>query len=69
MDSLENYNRLKERAIHYGMSLFGVANLEGLESEYKIEPESVYKGLTYGISMGYHLSDRVLESIIDKPTQ
>jgi epoxyqueuosine reductase len=69
MDSLENYNRLKERAINNGMSLFGVANLEGLESEYKIEPESVYKGLKYGISMGYHLSDRVLESIIDKPTQ
>jgi len=69
MDSLENYENLKKIAINNGMSLFGVASLEGLESEYKIEPESVYKGLNYGISMGYHLSDRVLESIIDKPTQ
>ena len=64
-----NYDKLKEIAIRNGMSLFGVANLEGLESEYKIEPESVYKGLKYGVSMGYHLSDRILESIIDKPTQ
>jgi hypothetical protein len=42
MDSLENHNKLKEIAIQNGMSLFGVANLEGLESEYKMSPESVY---------------------------
>jgi epoxyqueuosine reductase len=65
----QNYDKLKEIAIQNGMSLFGVANLEGLESEFKITPEEVYKGLKYGISIGYHLSDRVLESIIDRPTQ
>ncbi|HGJ66532.1 TPA: epoxyqueuosine reductase [bacterium] len=65
----ENYDRLKEIAIKNGMSLFGVADIEGLQSEFKIEPIEVYDGLKYGISIGYHLSDRVLESIIDKPTQ
>jgi epoxyqueuosine reductase len=65
----ENYYRVKEVAIRAGMSLFGVANLEGLESEFKISPEGVYKGLKYGICMGYHLSDRIIEGIEDKPTQ
>jgi epoxyqueuosine reductase len=64
-----NYNNLKEIAIREGMSLFGVADMTGLESEFLISPESVYKGLKYGISMGFHLSDRIIEGIIDKPTQ
>lgn len=65
----KNYNKLKEIAFRNGMSLFGVANLEGLESEFRISPDSVYKGLKCGISMGYHLSDRIIEGIIDKPTK
>lgn len=65
----DNYNRLKEIAIKNGMSLFGVASLEGLESEFRISPESVYRGLRYGISMGFHLSDRIIEGIIDRPTR
>ena len=65
----DNYNELKEIAMREGMSLFGVANLEGLESEYKMSPESIYKGLKYGICMGFHLSDRVLEGIVDKPNK
>lgn len=70
MDILEeNYNKVKEVAIREGMSLFGIADLEGLESEFKITPDRVYKGLKYGICMGYHLSDRILEGIEDKPTQ
>jgi len=48
-----------------GISLFGVADLEGLESEFRISPENVYKGLKYGVCMGFHLSDRVLEGIED----
>jgi len=64
-----NYNRVKEVAIRAGMSLFGVANLEGLEGEFRLSPERIYKGLKYGISMGYHLSDRIIEGIEDKPTQ
>jgi len=65
----ENYNKVKDVAMREGMSLFGVADLKGLESEFRMSPENIYKGLKYGISMGFHLSDRVLESIIDKPTQ
>ena len=64
-----NYNELKEIAMREGMSLFGVANLEGLESEYRMSPESLYKGLKYGVCMGFHLSDRVLEGIVEKPNQ
>ncbi len=65
----DNYSEVKEVAIREGISLFGVADLEGLESEFRISPANVYEGLKYGISMGFHLSDRVLESIVDKPTQ
>ncbi len=65
----DNYKKVKEIAMREGMSLFGVANLEGLESEFRISPENVYKGLKYGICMGFHLSDRIIEGIIDKPTQ
>jgi epoxyqueuosine reductase len=69
-DVLEgNYNKVKEIAIREGMSLFGVADMTGLESEFLISPESVYEGLKYGISMGFHLSDRIIEGIVDKPTQ
>jgi len=65
----DNYEKLKEIAMREGMSLFGVANLEGLESEFRISPENVYKGLKYGISIGFHLSDRIIEGIIDRPTK
>ena len=65
----DNYNKVKEIASREGISLFGVADVEGLEGEFKISPENVYKGLKYGICMGFHLSDRVLEGIIDKPTK
>jgi epoxyqueuosine reductase QueG len=64
-----NYERIKKLATQEGMSLFGVANLEGLESEFRISPENIYKGLKYGISMGFHLSDRIIEGIIDRPNQ
>lgn len=65
----DNYRKVKEVAMREGISLFGVADLEGLESEFRISPENVYKGLKYGICMGFHLSDRVLEGIEDKPTK
>jgi len=64
-----NYSKLKEIATNSGMSLFGVASLKGLESEFRISPENVYSGLKYGISMGFHLSDRVIDGIVDKPTK
>lgn len=70
MDKLEeNYNKVKQVALQAGISLFGVADLEGLESEFRITPDRIYKGLKYGISMGYHLSDRILEGIEGKPNQ
>ena len=69
-DVLENnYSKVKEVATREGISLFGVADVGGLQSEFKISPENVYKGLKYGVCMGFHLSDRVLEGIIDKPTK
>ncbi len=39
--SENNYSKLKEIATREGISLFGVANLEGLESEFRISPEEV----------------------------
>ncbi|MBD3185029.1 hypothetical protein GF312_22285 [Candidatus Poribacteria bacterium] len=65
----QNYNNIKEIAMREGMPLFGVADMTGLESEFRISPEAVYEGLKYGISIGYHLSDRIIEGIDNKPTQ
>lgn len=65
----ENYSNLKDVVMREGMSLFGVADMKGLESEYRMSSENIYKGLKYGVCMGYHLSDRIIEGIIDKPTQ
>lgn len=65
----DNYNKVKEIATREGISLFGVADLEGLESEFRISPEDVYEGLKYGVSMGFRLSDRIIEGIVDKPNQ
>ncbi len=47
----DNYSKVKEVAMREGMSLFGVSDLEGLESEFRISPANVYEGLKHGISM------------------
>ncbi len=55
-------------AHHCGMAVFGVAALEPIRATFRPEIEHAAQGLTYGISMGYRLSDPVLDDIVDHPT-
>ena len=51
-----------------GMAIFGVAELAPIRATFRPEIEQAAQGLTYGISMGYRLSDPVLNDIADRPT-
>jgi epoxyqueuosine reductase QueG len=51
-----------------GMAIFGVAALGPIRSTIRPQLESAADGLTHGISMGYRLSDPVLDDISDHPT-
>jgi epoxyqueuosine reductase QueG len=65
----ENYSKLKEFALGLGASLFGVADLSRLKGEFlDLSPEAI-KGLNRGISLGVRLSDKIIESIEDRPTK
>ena len=62
----KNTRELKEIAFKEGADLFGVARVENLETPF-LSPEEK-KNLTFGISLGVRLLDKVLEGIKDKPT-
>jgi epoxyqueuosine reductase len=51
-----------------GMAMFGVAALGPIRSTFRPEIGPAAHGLDYGISMGYRLSDPVLDDIADRPT-
>jgi len=62
------YRSLKELSLDLGASLFGVARLESLRDKlFSLSPQSV-ENLPYAISLGFHLSDRIIEDIEDGPT-
>ena len=64
----KNYDDLKEIALREDMSLFGVADLGGIRQTFHSSIENVAKDLPFGISFGFHLSESILDGIIDKPT-
>lgn len=51
-----------------GVSLFGVATLESFKKEEILLPSNLIDQLPYAISVGYHLSDAVLEEVENQPT-
>jgi len=65
----ENYSQSKEFALGLGSSLFGVADLSRLKGEFLDLSHGAIKGLNGGISLGVRLSDRIIESIEDRPTK
>ena len=67
MDTVHN-DTLKRLSFDLGASLFGVARVEPLMGEYCSLPPGVINSLPFAISLGVHLSDKVLESIEDGPT-
>ncbi|MFQ5866539.1 MAG: hypothetical protein ACE5IT_00920 [bacterium] len=65
----ENYSKLKEFALESGASLFGVADLPKLKGEFLNLSPGVIKGLNKGISLAVRLSEKIIESIEDRPTK
>jgi epoxyqueuosine reductase len=64
----ENVEKIKTLCHQWGGSLFGVADLRSLKKEEILFSSSLMDRLSYGISVGLHLSDPVLEEIENQPT-
>jgi len=67
-DPKENADRIKALCRQWGGSLFGVADLRSFRKEEILLPASLTDRLPYGISVGFHLSDFILEEIEHQPT-
>ncbi|MFP4497563.1 MAG: hypothetical protein ACLFQV_05070 [Vulcanimicrobiota bacterium] len=65
----ENYMFLKEFALAQSASLFGVADVSGKKEYFNIYPPELLSKMNRAVSIGYHLSDAVMETIIDKPNR
>jgi epoxyqueuosine reductase QueG len=64
----ENAERLKALCRQQGGSLFGVADLRSFKKEEIFLPPSLVNRIPYGISVGFHLSNAILEEIENQPT-
>jgi epoxyqueuosine reductase QueG len=65
----ENYSQLKNIALAQGASLFGVARVNNLNQHIiGISPE-ILEGLSFAISLGVRLSNKIIDDIEDHPTQ
>ena len=68
MDAKDNTEKIKTLCHQWGGSLFGVADLRPFKKEEILLPPSLMDKLSYGISVGFHLSDAILEEILNQPT-
>lgn len=65
----ENYDRLKNIALAQGAWLFGVARVNNLNRHViGISPE-ILEDLSFALSLGVRLSDKIIDDIEDHPTQ
>jgi epoxyqueuosine reductase len=63
------YAQLKEFVLQQGASLFGVARTSSLPERFFSITTEVKQGLYRIISIAFHLSDRILEDLINGPTK
>lgn len=63
-----NTEALARHAADCGMAVFGIAALEPVRATFRPEIAAAAAGLLFGISMGFRLSDPVLDDIADRPT-
>jgi epoxyqueuosine reductase QueG len=69
MDAVgDGYERLRQRALSMGASLFGVADLDRVRAETDLL-DACYDRYTRGISIGVRLDEAVLADITDGPTR
>ncbi len=64
----KDLEEIRIRCDQWGASLFGTAHLSPLRKEDFLLPPNTLDYLPFAISVGYHLSDAILESIVDAPT-
>ena len=67
-ESKENTEKIKALCRQGGCALFGIADLRSFKKEEILLPSSLMDRLPYGISIGFHLSDAILEEIENQPT-
>ena len=65
----KNYQDLNAFSVSNGASILSVADSRKLKEGFSYLPNEVIKKLDYGISIGFRLSDSIIEGIIDRPTQ
>ncbi len=65
----EYYNQVGELVLSEGGSLYGVAETAAAEKWMHALSSKTLKELDRAISIGFHLSDQVLEDIVDGPTK
>jgi epoxyqueuosine reductase len=68
MSEAEHVAKIKNLCHQWGGSLFGVADLRSFKREEILLPPPLIDQLSFGISIGYHLSDAILEGIENQPT-
>lgn len=64
----EHYRELKAKAQELGISLFGVADLDPVRETFHESIREKAQGMRYGISLGFLLSEAIVEAIVDRPT-
>jgi epoxyqueuosine reductase QueG len=68
MSKADHVEKIRALCLHGGCSLFGVADLHSFNKEEILLSPSLINRLRYGISVGFHLSDAILEEISNHPT-
>ncbi len=64
----EDKSKLKSLSQQWGASLFGVARLEEIPRDQILLPGRILDQLPLALSIGFHLSDEVIEEIENQPT-
>ncbi len=65
----DHYQQLREFALREGASLFGVAETSAVNVKFHSLSPKALQGLDRTIAMAFHLSDRVMEDVVDGPTK
>jgi len=68
MSEVQNTEKLKALSHQWGGSLFGVADLCAFKKDDFLLLPAAIDQLPFAISVGYHLSDAILEGIENQPT-
>ncbi|MFH1406802.1 MAG: hypothetical protein ABIH01_02195 [Candidatus Omnitrophota bacterium] len=64
----QNITSIEKTALDLGADLCGIADIRAIKNEFLIEPKEIISDLDFAISLGIHLSDKVIDSIMNEPT-